>query len=62
MPKVGVNINTASYSLLQYVSGCSSTIAKNIVSYREENGKFLNRKDIQKVSKLGPKSYTQAVG
>ncbi len=60
--QVGVNINTASYSLLQYVSGCSSTIAKNIVSYREENGKFLNRKDIQKVSKLGPKSYTQAVG
>ena len=60
--QVGVNVNTASSSLLQYVSGCSSSIAKNIVAYREKNGKFLNREQIQSVPKLGPKTYTQAIG
>ena len=60
--QVGVNVNTASSSLLQYVSGCSTSIAKNIVAYREKNGKFLNREQIQSVPKLGPKTYTQAIG
>ncbi len=60
--QVGVNINTASPSLLQYVSGLSKTTAKNIVAYREENGPFTNRKEIKNVSKLGPKSYEQSVG
>lgn len=60
--QVGVNINTASPSLLQYVSGCSATIAKNIVSYREKIGRFNDRKQIQEVPKLGPKSYMQAIG
>lgn len=59
---VGVDINTASQSLLQYVSGLNSSVAKNIVTYREENGKFENRKDIKKVAKLGAKTYQQAVG
>lgn len=59
---VGVDINTASQSLLQYVSGLNSTVAKNIVKYREENGKFVDRKQIKKVSKLGDKTYQQAVG
>ena len=60
--QVGVNINTASPSLLQYVSGCSATIAKNIVSYREKIGRFNDRRQIQEVPKLGPKSYMQAIG
>ena len=60
--QVGVNINTASPSLLQYVSGLSKTTAHNIVKYREENGAFTNREQIKKVSKLGPKSYEQSVG
>ena len=60
--QVGVNINTASPSLLQYVSGLSKTTAHNIVKYREENGAFTDRKEIKNVSKLGPKSYEQAVG
>lgn len=60
--QVGVNINTASSSLLQYVSGCSATIAKNIVNYREEIGRFSSRDQIKKVPKLGPKSFTQAIG
>lgn len=60
--QVGVNINTASPSLLQYVSGLSMTIAKNIVKYREENGKFTSREQIKKVSKLGNKTYEQSVG
>ena len=60
--QVGVNVNTASKSLLTYVSGLNKTIAGNIVKYRDENGPFKNRKDILKVSKLGPKAYEQAIG
>lgn len=59
---VGVDINTASQSLLQYVSGLNSSVAKNIVAYREKNGKFQRREEIKKVSKLGAKTYQQAVG
>lgn len=60
--QVGVDINTASYSLLQYVSGLNITVAKNIVKYRDENGMFESRDDIKKVSKLGTKTYQQAIG
>ena len=60
--KVGVDLNTASAPLLAYISGISSTIAKNIVAYREENGKFLNRKELLKVPKLGPKAFEQCAG
>ena len=60
--KVGVDLNTASASLLQYVSGINKTIAKNIVSYREENGSFKNRKELLKVPKLGPRTYEQCAG
>ena len=60
--QVGVNVNTASKSLLTYVSGLNKTIAGNIVKYREDNGPFTNRKEILKVSKLGPKAYEQAIG
>lgn len=60
--QVGVNINTASPSLLQYVSGLSMRLAKNIVQYREENGKFTSREQIKNVNKLGNKTYEQAVG
>ncbi len=60
--RVGVDLNTASASLLEYVSGISKTIAKNIVTYREENGPFDNRKQLLKVPKLGPKAYEQCVG
>lgn len=60
--KVGVDLNTASASLLEYISGISKTIAKNIVSYREENGKFTSRAQLLKVSKLGPKAYEQCAG
>jgi uncharacterized protein len=60
--KVGVDLNTASAALLSYISGISGTIAKNIVAYREENGKFTNRKKLLKVSKLGPKAYEQCAG
>lgn len=59
---VGVDVNTASPSLLAYVSGVNRTIAKNIVKYREENGKFTNRKQLQKVPRLGAKSYEQSIG
>lgn len=59
---VGVDLNTASASLLEYISGISKTISKNIVSYREENGKFTNRKELLKVTKLGPKAYEQCGG
>lgn len=59
---VGVDLNTASPSLLQYVSGINSTIAKNIVEYREQNGKFKNRKEIKKIKKLGPKAFEQCAG
>ncbi len=60
--KVGVDLNTASASLLEYISGISKTIAKNIVSYREENGRFTSRKQLLKVAKLGPKAYEQCAG
>lgn len=60
--KVGVDLNTASAPLLSYISGISGTIAKNIVAYREENGRFQNRKDLLKVPKLGPKAYEQCAG
>ncbi len=60
--KVGVDLNTASVSLLEYVSGVSKTIAKNIVDYREENGKFTSRSQLLKVAKLGPKAYEQCAG
>ena len=60
--KVGVDLNTASASLLEYISGISKTVAKNIVSYREENGRFDNRKQLLKVPKLGPKAYEQCAG
>ena len=59
---VGVNLNTASASLLSYVSGLSKSISKNIVKYREDNGKFYTREELKKVSKLGPKTYEQCVG
>ena len=60
--KVGVDLNTASASLLEYISGISKTVAKNIVAYREENGRFDNRKQLLKVPKLGPKAYEQCEG
>lgn len=59
---VGVDLNTASASLLSYVSGLSATVAKNVVAFREANGKFRTRKDIGKVPKLGPKAFQQAAG
>lgn len=59
---VGVDLNTASIALLQYVSGISSNIAKNIIKYREEEGTFKNRKELLKVSKLGPKAFEQSAG
>ncbi len=60
--KVGVDLNTASAPLLSYISGISGTIAKNIVAHREENGKFVDRKELLKVAKLGPKAYEQCAG
>ena len=60
--KVGVDLNTASAPLLSYISGISSTIAKNIVTYREENGRFTDRRELLKVPKLGPKAYEQCAG
>ena len=60
--KVGVDLNTASVSLLEYVSGISKAIAKNIVIYREENGQFTDRKELLKVAKLGPKAFEQCAG
>ena len=60
--EVGVDVNTASVSLMEHVSGISKSIAKNIVSYREENGRFSSRKELLKVKKLGPKSYEQCAG
>ena len=55
--KVGVDLNTASASLLEYISGISKAIAKNIVAYREENGRFESRRELLKVAKLGPKAF-----
>ncbi len=60
--KVGVDLNTASAPLLSYISGISSAIAKNIVGYREENGRFSDRKELMKVAKLGPKAFEQCAG
>ena len=60
--KVGVDLNTASASLLEYISGITKVIAKNIVIYREENGRFLTRAQLLKVAKLGPKAYEQCAG
>jgi len=60
--KVGVDLNTASASLMEYISGITKVIAKNIVACREENGRFKNRKQLLKVGKLGPKAYEQCAG
>ena len=60
--RVGVDLNTASAPLLSYISGISGTIAKNIVAYREENGRFVSRKQLLKVAKLGPKAFEQCAG
>lgn len=60
--KVGVDLNTASASLLEYISGISKAVAKNIIDYRETNGRFTNRKQLLKVSKLGPKAFEQCAG
>lgn len=60
--KVGVDLNTASAPLLSYISGITGTIAKNIVTYREENGRFTSRKELLKVAKLGPKAFEQCAG
>ena len=60
--KVGVDLNTASASLLSYISGISKAVAKNIVAYREENGRFRDRRALLKVPKLGPKAYEQCAG
>ncbi len=60
--KVGIDLNTASVSLLQYISGINKTIAKNIVAYREDNGEFISRRELLKVGKLGPKAYEQCAG
>ena len=59
---VGVDLNTASFSLLKFISGITSAVAKNIVAFRDENGRFKNRKDLLKVAKLGKKAYEQAAG
>lgn len=60
--KVGVDLNTASVSLLEYISGITKVIAKNIVDYREKNGRFKNRQELLKVAKLGPKAFEQCAG
>ncbi|NWN94722.1 MAG: RNA-binding transcriptional accessory protein [Bacillus sp. (in: Bacteria)] len=60
--QVGVDVNTASPSLLQYVSGLSSTVAGNIVKFRDENGKFKNRAELKKIPRLGAKTYEQSIG
>ena len=59
---VGVDVNTASYTLLQYVAWLSETVAKNVIAYRDENGKFTSKAQIKKVKGLGPKAYEQAIG
>ncbi|HBB71421.1 MAG TPA: RNA-binding transcriptional accessory protein, partial [Ruminococcus sp.] len=59
---VGVDLNTASYSLLSYIAGINSAVAKNIVAYREENGRFTDRKELMKVPKLGKKAFEQCAG
>ncbi len=62
MNRVGVDLNTASPSLLSYIAGINAGIAKNIVAYREENGRFRNRKELMKVAKLGEKTFKQCAG
>ena len=59
---VGVDLNTASFSLLSHIAGINQTIAKNIVTYRTENGAFTDRKQLKKVAKLGPKAFEQCAG
>ncbi|RYD06000.1 hypothetical protein N752_06480 [Desulforamulus aquiferis] len=59
---VGIDLNTASTSLLSYVSGINSAVAQNIVKFREENGKFVERVQLKKVPRLGPKAFEQSVG
>ena len=59
---VGVDVNTASYTLLQYIAWLSETVAKNVIAYRDENGKFMSKAQIKKVKGLGPKAYEQAIG
>jgi len=59
---VGVDVNTASYTLLQYIAGLSEAVAKNVVEYRDTNGKFTSKVQIKKVKGLGPKAYEQAIG
>lgn len=59
---VGVDVNTASYTLLQHIAGLSETVAKNVISYRDENGRFITKAQIKKVKWLGPKAYEQAIG
>ncbi|MFA7298625.1 MAG: Tex family protein [Candidatus Absconditabacterales bacterium] len=59
---VGVDVNTASYTLLQYIAGLSENVAKNVIAYRDENGKFTSKSQIKKVKGLGPKAYEQAIG
>lgn len=60
--RVGVDLNTASYALLSYISGITPAVAKNIVTFREQNGRFRNRRELLKVAKLGPKAYEQCAG
>lgn len=60
--RIGVDLNTASVSLMEYVSGISKAIARNVVAYREENGRFTDRRQLLKVAKLGPKAYEQCAG
>ncbi len=60
--KVGLDLNTASYSLLEHISGVSKTVAKNIIAYREENGKFKSRAELKKVKRLGPSAFVQCAG
>ncbi|UOQ49104.1 RNA-binding transcriptional accessory protein [Gracilibacillus caseinilyticus] len=60
--QVGVNVNTASSSLLQYVSGLNKTVANNVIKYRDENGKFTNRKQLKDIPRLGNKTYEQSIG
>ncbi len=62
MNRVGVDLNTASASLLEYISGISRVVARNIVAYREENGRFVSRQGLLKVPKLGPKAFEQCAG
>ena len=60
--KVGLDLNTASYSLLEHIAGISKTVAKNIIAYREENGSFKSRAELKKVKRLGPSAFVQCAG